>query len=142
MIPHRENVSIEGIEQYKDFIVLYEQKEGLPQLNIINNHLNSSHYVTFDEPIYSTFGLINWHEFETNKLGYSYSSFVTPNTAVVYDMVTKTKEIKKVEKVHNYDPSLYHQERIFATGRDGVKIPISMVYRKDLVKQSQENKYK
>ncbi len=130
VIPHRDDVLLQRIEMFKDHMVVSERKNALTQLRIINQEDKSEHYIDFGEECYVANISIN-PEFNTNLLRYSYSSLTTPNSTLDYNMNTKEKELKKQQEViGGHNPDDYVTERIFATARDGKKVPMSVVYKK------------
>ncbi len=134
VIPHRADVLLEGQELFKEHMVLSERKNGLTQLRVINTHTHQEHYLQFDEPAYVASVSIN-PEFDTKTLRFVYTSMTTPSSTYDYDMDAKTKELKKRQEVlGGYDPKNYVTERLYATARDGVKVPISIVYKKGFEK--------
>ena len=130
-IAHRKDVFLEGLEVFKTYMVIQERKEGLIQLRIIDQKTNAEHFLDFGEPTYDAYIGTNL-DFDTKTLRYGYNSMTTPNSTFDYDMATKTKVIKKEQEIlGGFDKSNYKTERIYVTSRDGVKIPISIVYHKD-----------
>jgi oligopeptidase B len=134
VIPVRADVLIQSIEEYQDFIVINERKEGLVKLRIRNLKDNSEHYLDFGEPAYSAnFGANP--EYKSDILRYGYTSLTTPSSTFDYNMVTKEKTLKKQQEVlGGYDPKEYVTERLYATAKDGTKVPISLVYKKGFKK--------
>ncbi len=105
-------------------------------LRVINQKDKSEHYIQFDEPAYDAAVNIN-PDFNTNILRFSYQSLVTPPSIYDYNMDAKTRELKKQQEIlGGYKKEDYATERIFATARDGVKVPVSIVYKKDFKKDS------
>ena len=136
MIPHREDVLVEGLSVFENHLVVHERRNGLERIRISNAENSDVHYVKFDEPVYSLGGSSN-PEFRTQQLRFVYNSLTTPLSVFDYDMSARTRELKKqYEVLGGYDPSQYRSERIFATASDGVKVPVSLVYKKGLVKDS------
>jgi oligopeptidase B len=133
LISHREDVLIEGVDTFEDFLVITERRNGLKQLRIIApNDVNNGSYVQFPESSYSVTLEAN-PEFKTNLLRFKYSSLITPNSIIDYHIDTGEWELKKEEEIPSgYDKSQYLSERLFATAADGVMIPISIVYKKGL----------
>jgi len=130
-IPHRPDVYLEGLEIFKNHLVLQERKEGLIQLRIIHQKTNEEHFLDFGEPTYDAFIGTN-PEFDTEILRFGYNSMTTPNSTYDYDMANKTKILKKEQEVlGGFDKTNYKTERIYAVSRDGVKVPISIVYHKN-----------
>ena len=134
VIAHREDILLEGFEIFQNYLVLNERKNGLPNLRIISWADNSEHYLDFGEEAYTAYISTN-PEFETDWLRYGYTSMTTPNSTYDYHMPTKEKKLLKQQEVlGDFDPANYYTERLYAEARDGVKVPISLVYRKGLEK--------
>nr|WP_157494041.1 S9 family peptidase [Fulvivirga imtechensis] len=135
VIAHRENVYIEDIEVFKKFLVVEERSKGLTHLRIIDQKTKEEHYMDFGEEAYSTFVSIN-PEFDTVLLRYGYTSLTTPNSTYDYNMETRERTLlKQQEVVGGYNPDEYETKRLYAEARDGVKVPISLVYKKSLRKK-------
>ncbi len=138
VIPHRDSVRI-SCDVFKDYLVISELSGGLEKLRIMDIDSEESHYVDFPEPIY-TFYTWSGTEFDSPILRYTYESLVTPYSIIDYNMKTRGKEVKKQkEVVGGYEPEKYISERFLAETDDGTKIPISLVYRKDLFQKNGEN---
>jgi len=132
VVAHRDDVLLEDTEIFKNYLVVREQKDGLPHLRVFQWKDMSDHYLAFDEPAYVAF-MSNNPEFNTPVLRYFYSSLTTPNSTYDYNMETREKTLLKQEEVvGDFDPAYYQSERLWATADDGTRIPISLVYRKDL----------
>jgi oligopeptidase B len=131
VIPHRSNVLLESIDIFQKHLVVTERKNGLTHLRVIDWADKSEHYIEFNDPAYLTYTFDN-PEFNTEELRIGYTSLTTPNTVYDYNMVTKNRETKKQQEVlgGKFDASNYTSERLYATSRDGVQIPISIVYKK------------
>jgi len=128
-LPHRPDVFVEGVDVFKDFVIVQEREGGLRRLRVTSLTTNDTHYVTFPEAAYGVF-LGGNPEFDTRTLRFTYSSLVTPNSVYDYDVVTRTRDLKKRDEVlGGYDPSRYQIERLMADARDGTKLPVSLVYR-------------
>lgn len=137
VIPAREDVLLEGIEIFDGFLAINEKKNGLDQLRVINLTNKADYYIPFQDPTYMAYISMN-PEFNSNKLRYSYSSLTTPQTVYDFNMDTKEKEmLKQQEVLGDFNPDNYQSERLMATASDGVKVPISIVYRKELKKDGQ-----
>jgi oligopeptidase B len=133
-ISHREDVLLQGIEPFKDFIVINERKNGLVQLRIRNLKSGSEHFMDFGEAAYSA-GISANLEYNSNLVRFSYTSLTTPSSIYDYNMVTKEKKLMKEQEVAGgYNKEDYHTERIFATAKDGTKVPVSLVYKKGFKK--------
>jgi oligopeptidase B len=135
VIPHRADVLLEGIDIFRDYMVVSERKNGLTQLRIINwNNRQDEHYLDFGEEAYLAYTSVN-PEFDTEILRYGYTSMTTPNSVYDYNMVTREKKLLKQEEVvGTFNASDYETKRLYTTAEDGTKIPISMVYRKGMEK--------
>ncbi len=132
VLPHREDVLLEGLTVFKDYLVTAERKGGLNQIHIIRWADKADHYIEIGEPTYAA-SLDNNPEFDTKTLRYNYASMKTPTTVVDYNMETRQKEVKKVAPVlGNFDTNNYQTEFVWATARDGVKVPVSIMYKKGL----------
>lgn len=134
VIPHSDSVKIDDMELFKEHLVVYERENGLKKIRITNLTDDQTHYVEFFEPVY-TLWQANNPDFNTSLLRFNYSSLIVPRSVFDYNMDTKIRELKKqYEVLGGYDPSLYQSERIFAKADDGTSIPISLVYKKGMVK--------
>ncbi len=135
VIAHREDVLLENVELFKNFLVLEERKNGLTEIRIIKWKDNSEHYITYQDAAYTSSVSSN-PEFDTDILRFSYTSMTTPSTVYDYNMATKEKELLKQQEImdKNFSPDNYVSERVFATARDGAKVPVSIVYKKGLKK--------
>lgn len=130
VIPHRADVLLEGVTVFKNFWVITERKEGLIKLRVRDLASGSEHYVDFGKPTYSASPASN-PEFNTATLRYDYTSLTTPNSVYDYDMKTKEKKLMKERAVlGGFNKEDYISERIYATAKDGTKVPISLVYKK------------
>jgi oligopeptidase B len=132
VLPHREDVLLEDISIFKDFLVVEERSNGLNKIRIIRWDQTEDFYLPFEEETYSA-GVYNNPEFDTNIIRYGYNSMTTPSSVIDFDVVLKTKEIKKEQEVlgGNFDKNNYLSERLWATSHDGTKIPISLVHHKN-----------
>lgn len=137
-IPHRGDVLLEGVEIFDDFLVVTERENGLRRVNIRPSSGAESHYINFEEEAYSLYSSANL-DMNTNKFRYSYSSMTTPNSVVEYDMITKEKKVMKETEVlgGKFDKNNYQSKRVWAEARDGKKVPVSLVYRKDMFSEGQ-----
>ncbi|WP_336836793.1 S9 family peptidase [Sphingobacterium siyangense] len=129
-IDHRPDVLVSDIEEFKDFLAIAERKNGLTQLAIYNLKSQHQHYLDFGEVAYTVYPGINV-EYNSDKLRYGYTSLVTPSSVYEYDMAKQKKVLLKQQEIlGGYDQTAYITERVFATARDGVQVPISIVYKK------------
>ncbi len=131
--PYVDSIFITGMELFEQWLVATEWIRGLPQIRVFDLGNGESHFVAFDEPAYAISSDAN-HEFRTDKFRFAYSSPLTPKMTIDYDMKARTKEIKKQTEVLGYDRSLYQSERIFARASDGAMVPITLVYRKGMIR--------
>ncbi|MBK8557299.1 MAG: S9 family peptidase [Lewinellaceae bacterium] len=130
VLPERLGVLLDGIAVFNDFLVAQERKGGLQQLHIIRWSDHADHYIDMGEPTYTS-GIDMNPEFNTQIFRYHFSSLKTPNTVVDYDMDKRLKTVLKVAPVlGGFDAENYQTEFIWATARDGAKVPMSLVYRK------------
>lgn len=137
LIGHREDVLLEDIEIFNEYLVVEERSNGLNKLRIIKWADQTEYYLPFDSETYSVYTTSNV-DFNTHLLRYSYQSLATPTSVIDYNMETGEKTILKEQSVlgGNFDKANYVEERLWATADDGTKIPISVVYRKGLKKDS------
>ncbi len=130
VIPMREDVMISNIDLFENHLVITEKSNALNQVKIIDLSTKEEHYLAFGEEVYVASPSTNMN-FETDILRYSYSSLTTPPSTVDYNMNSREKEVKKTtEVVGGHNPNDYEAKRLWATSRDGVKVPISIVYKK------------
>ena len=131
VVPHRKDVLLENIEIFKNYYVLSERQNGLSTLRVVKWSDATEYFIQFKDPTYMAYTSTNV-EFDTDELRYGYTSLTTPNTVYDYNMKTKTQIQRKQTEVmdDSFSPDNYTSERVFATVRDGVKVPISIVYKK------------
>ncbi|MGK6350268.1 S9 family peptidase [Parapedobacter sp. DT-150] len=134
VIPHREDVLLEDVDEFKDFLVVSERKDGLIQLAIRSLKDSAAHYLDFGEEAYTAYPSTN-PEYETATLRYGYTSLTTPSSTYDYDMSTRKRTLlKQQEVVGGYTIADYVTERLYANAEDGTLIPISLVYKKGFKK--------
>ena len=134
VIPNRKDVLLSGVDAYKHFIVLSERKNGLSQLRVKKLNSTDEHYLDFGEPTYTARNGGN-PEYNSTILRYIYTSMTTPNSVYDYNMETREKTLRKEQEiVGGYKKDDYVTERVYATAKDGTKVPISLVYKKGLKK--------
>ena len=132
VVPVRKDVMLEGTDFFKDFYVLFERENGLPQGRVTDLRTGQGHRIAFPEPTYSAFPAGN-AEFDTKVFRYNYQSLVTPSSVFDYDMETRASTLLKQQEVlGGYDPAQYASEWVFATAKDGTRVPISLVHKKGL----------
>jgi oligopeptidase B len=135
VIPHREDIFLEGVDYFKDFMAVEEMNAGLTTIRIIKRADNSEHTINFGEPAY-TAGIAFNPDFNTNIIRYSYQSMTTPASVYDYNMDTREKELKKEQEVlGGFNKEDYATERVMVKARDGKEVPMSIVYRKDKFKK-------
>ena len=131
VIGHRDDVLLEGFEIFKDYLVVRERKNGLMELRIKPWSGSEEHYIDFGEPAYLAYFSMN-PEFDTSMLRFGYTSMTTPTSTYDYDMASKERTLlKRQEVLGDFESENYVTERLYATARDGVNVPISLVYHKD-----------
>ena len=136
VIPHRDDVLLNGFEIFEKFLVVEERKNGLIEMFIRPWSDGEGHYLDFGEPAYLAYISTN-PGFKTNLVRYGYTSMTTPRSTYDYDMVTREKTLLKQEEIlGGFDSADYTTERLYATARDGVKVPVSIVYRKGIAKSA------
>ncbi len=131
LIPDRPDVFLEDVNCFRNHIVITERAGGLPRFSIFDPATRASRVIEMPEPIYA----INYganYVFDSDDLRFGYQSLITPNTVYSCDMATgHLTQLKRDEVPGGYDPNAYEQKMIYATARDGKKIPISLVSRRD-----------
>lgn len=130
VLPHRADVLLEGLEPFRDFLVVSEKSQGLNRFRIFDVKLKTWRDVSFPERVYAAFPG-GTPEYTSPSFRFSYQSMVTPASIYDCDMATgKQTLLKQVEVLGGYDKSRYATERLWAKARDGVKVPLSVVYKK------------
>ena len=134
VIAHRTDVLLQGVEEFKDFIVLNERVNGLVRLRVRGLKNNAEHDINFGEASYAANFGVN-PEYNTTILRYGYTSLTTPASEYDYNMATKEKKLMKQQEVlGGYNAADYVTERLYATAKDGTKLPVSLVYKKGFKK--------
>jgi len=128
VVPHSDSVFIEGVQPFDKYLAIEERSGGNKRLRLLGNDGKSS-FVEADEPAYSM-GLSTNAETATDWVRYTYNSLTTPATVIEANMKTGERKTLKVTPVPGYDKSRYVTERVWATARDGTKVPVSLVYAK------------
>ena len=138
VLPHRDDVLLEGIDIFNDQLVVQERKEGLNRIRIKRWDGTSDLYIPFNDPAYTAYVGAN-PDFNTERLRYGYASMTTPSSVLEYDFATGNIETLKQQEVlgGTFDPANYVSERMMVEARDGVKVPVSIVYRKGLERNGQ-----
>ncbi len=132
VIPHRDDSLLEEASIFKDYLVLEERSNGLNKIRVKSWNGKADYYLPIDEETYSISVSAN-PDFDTNILRYSYSSLTTPSSVIDFNMIEKSKDVKKEQEVlgGKFDKNNYKSERVWATTRDGKKVAVSMVYHKE-----------
>jgi oligopeptidase B len=134
VVPARPDVLLEGIELFRDYLVLVERRQGLLRLRVRELATGAEHDLDFGEPAYVAWPMDN-REPELGTLRYFYSSLTTPHSVIDYDLRAHTKTLRKQDEiVGGYDATQYATERLSAPARDGTGVPISLVYKKPLAR--------
>lgn len=137
LIAHREDVLLEDIDIFATYLVVSERSNGLNKIKILPWNGDEAYYLPFESETYTAYTTSNI-DFDTEILRYSYQSLATPSSVIDFNMKTKAKEVKKEQRVlgGTFDKNNYTEERIWATATDGTKVPISMVYKNGIAKNS------
>ena len=136
VIGHRDDVLIEDIDIFKDYLVVSERSNGLNKLRIIPwADMAGEYYLPFDSETYTAYTTQNV-DFNTQVLRYGYNSLTTPASVIDFNMATKESTVMKETEVlgGEFDKNNYASERVWATAADGTKVPISLVYKKGMEK--------
>ena len=135
VIKHRDDVMLEGIDIFKDYLVISERFNGLSRINIKKWDNSENYYLDFKSETFSSYTTTNI-DFDTDILRYGFNSMTEPALVIDFNMKTKEKTIRKQQQVLDSDfrKENYISERLWAPSSDGVKIPISIVYKKGLKK--------
>ena len=130
-IPYKPAVKIESISFFKDYAVLSEVENGIEYLRVMDRKTRrASQRIETPESVY-TMNLANNPEYDTPIVRYAYSSMITPNSTYAFDLATrKSTLIKQLEIPSGYDKTQYETSRVWATARDGVKVPVLVVMKK------------
>src|SRR5579863_4968429 len=129
-IPHSDDVLIHGVDLFRDFAVAVEKSQALNRMRIYDFKSDKWHTISFPEQVYSA-SPGGTPDYDSKTYRYNYQSLVTPSGVFDYDTQTgKSTLLKQQEVLGGYDPSQYVSERQWATARDGVKVPLSIVYKK------------
>ena len=133
LVPHRPGVLILSITVLSRWLVRLERENALPRIVVRHLETGEEHAIAFDEEAYSL-GIVGGYEFETDTLRFAYSSMTTPSEIWDYDMARRERVLRKRQEVPSgHDPSAYVTRRLLAPAADGEAVPVSLVYRKDLV---------
>ncbi len=135
-VPQRDDVLVQDIDLFRDFAVLLEKSEGLSHLRVYKFGPKTWTDIAFPEPVYSAFPG-GTPDYDSKTFRYNYQSFITPSSIYDYEVATgKSTLMKRQEVLGGYDPAKYTSERLWATARDGERVPISVVYKKGFEKNA------
>ena len=130
LIPPRSDVMLESFTLFTDWLVVEERQRGLTSLRQINRKTREVTGIAFDDPAYVTWVAYN-PEPDTPRLRYGYSSMTTPDTLFELNMDTGERKVLRQQEVKGFDSSLYRSEHLWIKARDGVEVPVSLVYHRD-----------
>ena len=135
VIAHRDDVLLEDIDIFKNYLVVSERFNGLNHIRIMPWSGKGEYYLPFESETYMAYTTTNL-DFDTEILRYGYQSLATPASVIDFNMKTAAKNVLKEQEVlgGKFDKNNYIEERIWATPKDGTEVPISMVYRKGIKK--------
>ncbi|HUS85890.1 MAG TPA: S9 family peptidase [Bacteroidales bacterium] len=133
VIPHRDDVLLQGFELFDEYMTVSERINGLNNLRVFNMADGTDYYLEFDEEVYSA-RLRSGTEAGTENMRYSYTSLTTPSSVFEFNMRTKEKILLKEDEVlGGFDKENYESKRLWATADDSTQVPISLVYRKGFI---------
>ncbi len=136
ILPHRDDVLVEDFDLFSEFLVVEERQEGLVKIRVMTWDFKTDYYIDFGEPTYTAYSAGN-PDFDSHFLRYGYNSMTTPASLYEFDMLErKSVLLKRQEIVGGYEPSDYVTERHLAPSHDGVMVPISLVYKKGMKRDS------
>lgn len=135
LIPHRQDTYLESVTVFKNFIALDERRNGLTQVRIADRNAAHPFELSFVDPSYLA-SVGDNREFDTEWLRFNYESMRLPDSIYEINVKTKKQVLKKTKEVPNYNADLYKTERVFLTVRDGTKVPVSLIMKKDFKKDS------
>ena len=140
-MPYNEKIRINSVEPFKNFIVIHLRKDGIKQMMVHNVANGKKYFVEFPEKVYTYNSSLN-PDFNRSIIRFSYSSMITPNTVYDYDMRDRNFELlKQTEVLGGYDKNDYVTEQIFARSQDGIEVPVTLVYKKGIKKDSSNPAY-
>ncbi|MBB4119654.1 oligopeptidase B [Mesonia hippocampi] len=133
VLPHNDEVLLEDIDIFKEYLVVTERYQGLSRIRIMRWDETEDYYLPLSGETY-TVHTSNNPDFDTSILRYAYNALNTPASVFDFDMKSKTQRLKKQQQVldANFAPENYETERLWAIAEDGVKIPISLIYKKGI----------
>ena len=137
VIEHQSDVMIEGFDIFDQYLIVSDRFNGLNRIRIKAWNGTEDYFLPFDNETYTAYTTTNL-DFSATTLRYGYNSLTTPASVLEYDLITRETKVLKTQEIQdpNFDPKHYSSERVWATASDGTKIPISLVYKTDLKKDS------
>lgn len=129
------NQTLNSFQMLKNHLIVFFRENGLAKIKVMDIRNKRIYDIDFNEPAYSLKPIVI-NDFNSENLKFSYSSFITIPTTYEYNLTRKTRKVLKEESIKRYNPYNYQAERINITSRDGKRIPISLIYKKDLVRSS------
>jgi oligopeptidase B len=134
LVPHNKDILLEGVTPFKDYIVIRERTAGKNQIRVISLKDRSEYYIDFEEPNFIAYPEDN-RRFDTDTLRFYYESLTTPESVFDYNMTSRERKLLKEQEVGGgFDHNNYTSERVWAVARDSVLVPVTMVYRKGMVR--------
>lgn len=131
LIPHHKDVLVEAVELFESFLVIQERYNGLSRFRVYDLISHQSHYISMEEESY-VLALSANMELNSGQFRYIYSSLTTPRSVIGYDLKTGKKQLlKETEILGGYDKSRYETRRHYATAPDGIRVPLTLVFRND-----------
>lgn len=139
IIEHREDTLLEDIDIFKEYLVVSERTNGLNQIRIMRWDQTKDYYLPFNNETYTAFSSINV-DFDSEWFRYGYNSLTTPTSIIEFNMRTQESKVLKEQEVlgGTFDKDNYQSERVWATAKDGTKIPISLIYKKGIKKDGSQ----
>lgn len=141
IVPEQPLVSLENVEEFEQYLALYKRVNGLRQIEVIPLNGESTYHISFEDAAYTLYPFEN-PEYASHQLLFTYTALATPREVVSYNMKNRTREVLKKDSVPGeFNEEDYQIERVFATAADGTQIPMSLVYKKGLVKNGENPLY-
>ena len=132
VLAHNPDIMIDDVDFFRNFCVLYQRENGLPQIRVTDLRSGGSKKIEFPEPAYAAYAYTN-RVYDTTELRYGYQSPITPPSVFAYDMEKGTSTLLKQKEVPGgYDRTKYEVQQVYAAAADGAKIPVSVMYRKGM----------
>ncbi|HET9693384.1 MAG TPA: S9 family peptidase, partial [Steroidobacteraceae bacterium] len=131
VVPHRDDVYIAAFDVFRSFLALEERVDGLRKVRIRPWSGGREFHIESEEPAYRAALGAN-EEIDSEVVRYTYTSLTTPYTTYDYDVRTGERTLLKREPVlGDFDPARYATEYLWAPARDGERVPVALVYRRD-----------